>query len=308
MLESDAAKQSRLEARLSMPLTINAGPRQSDRAPSSADRVAALRAHIESRMAVVEVEAFPFPHMVIEDIFPADVYRQILELNPFRENRGSEWLKPEQSLNVSARTPYASRKQLDLAKEVAFEASLESRALWSDVRRCFTADGWFESLVLAKYPAYFEIRFGELVDHPDFFSLLKRQLFLQRHEPGFVIGPHTDLPTRIFTCIFSFAETEGFEEYGTQLLSHKDPMIRCWGNDHYGAEDFVVRKVAPYRPNNLLLFFKTRQSFHAVRSIDARVPNQRYGMQFQLHEPAGGLFKDLSAPQLMRFQRDPQPS
>jgi hypothetical protein len=132
---------------------------------------------------------------------------------------------------------------------------------------------------------------------------MQSQLFVQRHEPGFCIGPHTDLPTRIFTCIFSFADREGFDEYGTQLLAHRNRLVRCWGTDHYAADDFVVRKLVPYRPNNFLLFFKTRHSFHAVAAIDEHVPNQRYGMQFQFHEPPEGVFRDLSAPQLMHFPR-----
>ena len=61
----------------------------------------------------------------------------------------------------------------------------------------------------------------------------------------------------------------------------------------------MVRKVVPYRPNNFLLFFKTRHSFHSVRPIDGAVPNQRYGMQFQLYEPGTGVFTDLSEPDLL---------
>jgi hypothetical protein len=109
--------------------------------------------------------------------------------------------------------------------------------------------------------------------------------------------------TRVFTCIFSFAEREGFEEYGTELLAHKDKLVRCWGNDHYKPDDFVVKKIAPYKPNNFLLFFKTRQSFHSVKAITNDVPNQRYGMQFQFYEPAGGVFKDLSVPDLMMIKQ-----
>jgi hypothetical protein len=103
----------------------------------------------------------------------------------------------------------------------------------------------------------------------------------------------------VFTCIFSFAEKPGFEEFGTQLLTHRDPLARCWGDAHHGMDDFTVAGTAEYRPNNFLLFFKTRQSFHAVKTISADVPNSRYGMQFQCYEPRGGLFRDLSRPDLM---------
>jgi hypothetical protein len=171
------------------------------------------------------------------------------------------------------------------------------------------AGDWFARLVVEKYPDYFQLRFGDLLNENDFYALMQTQLFLQRHEPGFRIGPHTDLPTRIFTCIFSFAERDGFEEYGTQLLAHKDRLVRCWGADHYRDSDFVVRKVVPYRPNAFLLFFKTRHSFHAVAPISEHVPNQRYGMQFQFHEPVGGVFHDLSVPDLMDFpRRTPSPA
>jgi len=262
-----------------------------------------LRRHIENRFERAELQHSPFPHIVIGDFFPADVYAGILRFSPFRNNAGTEWLPPEESSNVSARTPYFARKQIDLATASGFEASPEATAFWARLRETFLAGNWFERLVVAKHEAYFRLRFGDLVDDEDFYSLMCRELFVQRHEPGFLIGPHTDLPTRIFTCIFSFAEREGFDDYGTQLLAHKDRLVRCWGTDHHTAQDFVVRKLVPYRPNNFLLFFKTRHSFHSVAAVDEHVPNQRYGMQFQFHEPQGGVFRDLSEPDLMEFRR-----
>lgn len=186
-------------------------------------------------------------------------------------------------------------------------ADEEEQSFWEPIKSCFLNDHWFERLVFNKYREYFTIRFGELVESEDFFELFKKEFFLQRHEPGYYIGPHTDVPTRVFTCIFSFADRNGFEEYGTQLCSPKDRMVRCWGNNHYAPEDFIVEKVAPYKPNNFLLFFKTRQSFHAVKAIDDRVPNQRYGMQFQFYEPSRGLFTDLSEPDLFVTKHHKKP-
>jgi hypothetical protein len=270
---------------------------------STGDDIGALRRHIEAQFAGAELHHSPFPHVVVSDFFPADVYADILRFNPFRANAGAQWLPPNASSNVSARTPYFARKQIDLGTGVLFDGPPAATAFWTRIRDAFLAGNWFERLVFAKHETYFRLRFGDLVDDDDFFSLMCTQLFLQRHDPGFHIGPHTDLPTRIFTCIFSFADRDGYEEYGTQLLAHEDRLVRCWGKDHYSPEDFVVRKLVPYRPNNFLLFFKTRQSFHSVAAIDDTVPNQRYGMQFQFHEPQGGVFRDLSEPELMQFPR-----
>lgn len=264
--------------------------------------ISELRRHIEEKFAAASMEAYPFPHLIIENFLPAEVYARVQEFNLFKRNRGREWQSQQTSSNVSGRTPYYARKQINFHANDAFEAKDEEARFWGEIAACFLADHWFESVVLGKYRDYFLVRFGEIVERPDFFSLFRKELFLQRHEPGYYIGPHTDIPTRVFTCIFSFAERSGFEEYGTQLLSHKDPLVRCWGLDHYPADDFVVRKVAPYKPNNLLLFFKTRHSFHSVKAIDEKIPGQRYGMQFQLYEPRGGVFRDLSAPELMHVQ------
>jgi hypothetical protein len=263
----------------------------------------ALRKHIEAKIKEAPLERSPFPHLIIQNFFPEETFDRILSYNPFKQNRGVEWLSTKRSKEVSSHTPYYARKQINFHVGQPFDAAPEERAFWDELTQCFLGDDWFTRVVYEKFPDFFNLRFGDLIDEPNFWGMLNRELFLQRHEPGYYIGPHTDIPTRVFTCIFAFADRPGFEEYGTELLSPKNPMDRCWGSDHYPPEGFDVKKVAPYAPNNFLLFFKTRQSFHAVRAIDETVPNQRYGMQFQLYEPVGGLFNDLSTPDLMHVRR-----
>ena len=267
------------------------------------DSLESLRQHIERSFETASVETSPFPHLIIEDFFPEDVYRQILDYNPFKTNVGEEWLEKGKSAQVSSRTPYYARKQINFHANQPFNAPEDQREFWDELKGCFLGDNWFPDLVRKKYPEYFRLRFGDLVNDEDFTGLFRRELFLQRHEPGYYIGPHTDIPTRVFTCIFAFATGSGFEEYGTQLLAPKDRMERCWGSDHYSPDKFELKKLAPYTPNNFLLFFKTRHSFHSVRDINETVPNQRYGMQFQFYEPPAGLFKDLSAPEIMLVRR-----
>ena len=262
-----------------------------------------IRSHIENKIAEAVLEESPFPHLIIENFFPDDIYEKLVEYNPFKRNHGEEWLAKSRSAEMSSATPYYARKQINFHKNQAFDAPEDQQAFWNEVKGCFLDDDWFPELVVKKYPAFFRLRFGDLVDDADFPELFRRELFLQRHEPGYYIGPHTYIPTRVFTCIFSFARTEGFEEFGTELLAPKDRMERCWGSDHYAPEAFELKKVAPYKPNNFLLFFKTRHSFHAVRSIDDTVPDERYGMQFQFYEPQEGLFTDLSTPDLMHVRR-----
>lgn len=262
-----------------------------------------LREHIERKLAEATLVKHPFPHLIIEDFFPKDVFEKLLEYSPFKKNSGVEWMDREASADVSGQTPYYARKQINFHRGQKFEAPAEQMAFWNALKSEFLAETWFETAIVRKYEEYFQLRFGDLIHEPDFVDLFTKEFFLQRHEPGYYIGPHTDIPARVFTCIFSLAAREGFEEFGTNLLAPKDRMDRCWGNDHYPPEDFEIVKVAPYKPNNFLLFFKTRQSFHSVSAITEDVPNQRYGMQFQFYEPSGGLLRDRSAPDLMKVIR-----
>lgn len=259
-----------------------------------------IRRHIESRLSAIKIEKFPFPHAEVDDFFPSDVYEKILQYNPFKKNIGVEWISKASAKAIKTETPYYARKQINFHHGQEFAGDAEEKEFWQIIKSTFLQDNWFENLIYSKYADYFDIRFGELVQEPNFFGRLHKELFLQRHDSGYYIGPHTDVPTRVFTCIFSFADRPGFEEFGTQIVRHHDPLARCWGHDHYRPDEFEVVKTASYKPNNFFLFFKTRQSFHAVKAIDDTVPNQRYGMQFQLYEPHGGLFNDLSEPNIMR--------
>lgn len=265
-----------------------------------------LRLHIEQKFRDAPLLHLPFPHLIIEDFFPLAVYQSLLAANPFPNNVGAEWISAAEAPTKTT-TPYWARKQINFHLNQVFQAAPEHLAFWEAIQQSFLGDDRFANLVIAKYPEFFLLRFGELAATRGFAALLLKGFFLQRHEPGVYIGPHTDIPTRIATCIFSFADSPGFEEYGTQLCVHRNPLVRWWGNDHHKPDDFVVRKVAHHQPNNLLLFFKTRQSFHAVKVIDATVPNQRHGMQFQLYEPPRSLFQDLSEPDLMVPKLNRQP-
>jgi hypothetical protein len=266
-----------------------------------------IRAHVEKKLSESSIEKSPFPYLIISNFFPDDVYEKIMEYNLFKNNAGEEWRSKGSSAYVSSKTPYYARKQINFHNNVAIEGSEAQKQFWQNITDCFLGDTWFPDLVRKHYPEYFELRFGDITKDHDFSKLFTTELFLQRHEPGYYIGPHTDIATRVFTCIFAFAEKHGFEQFGTELLVPNDRLERCWGNDHYAPDKFKVVKVAPYAPNNFLLFFKTRHSFHSVKAIDETVPNQRYGMQFQFYEPSGGLFKDLSVPDIMHVKQKKPP-
>lgn len=260
--------------------------------------VSELRAHIAAKLENQAVTVFPTPHLVIPSFFPEDVFAGIMKFNPFQANRGKEMVDPKAMKKVRQDTPYDRRKQIDIERE-QFSAGAEGKRFWTVVSEALMGGDWLAKQVYKLYPPFFDLRFGEAVLSPTFFGQLRRKLVLQRHDPGFRIGPHTDAPHRVFTCIFAFADGPGYEEYGTEFVRPRDPLVRCWGDLHHNREEFEVVNVANYARNSFLVFFKTRHSFHSVKPLVAGIPNDRYGAQLSYYEPSGGLFRDLSRPDMM---------
>jgi len=252
-----------------------------------------IRRHIEGKLADAHVELYPFPHLIVEKFFPEPVFEDMIRLNLFKTNPGVDWISRDHIAKTGNTTPYDHRKQINFHGGGSLDCGEEAREFWRGIKETFLGDSWFPKLVYGLFPQYFAIRFGEAIFQENFWSKFKPELFLQRHEPNYYIGPHTDIASRVFTVIFSLAARNGFEEYGTQLLRHRDPYARSSGKVHHDFDNFEVVKTAEYKPNNFLLFFKTTHSFHAVKTILPDVPDQRYGMQYQFYEPQGGLFTEL---------------
>jgi hypothetical protein len=267
-----------------------------DSTPHSAAHVECIRAHFAGELAGATLHLSPFPFLVLPAALPDDVYADVLRHNPFATQPG---------VAFSAAAPWMSRVRYEHAFDKRFDIPLGPGStavapVWDAIGSAFGSGTWLYDLLVERFPEYFALRFGDATRLPEFWDRLDRRVYLQRHEPGFYIHAHTDVPNRVATLIFSFADQEGFDHCGTQLLAPKDPLERCWGNDHYPVERFDVVDIAPYRPNSCLVFFKTRHSFHAVSPEAAEAPNGRFGMQVQIYEPANGALIDLSEPDLVR--------
>lgn len=257
--------------------------------------IESARAYIGGRIDAAEFEYVPFPHLIIENFFPAEIYEQVLRLNPFRLAGGEEWISREKAAKAVTSTPFWMRKQLNLPLEENQVSDVEVNEFWRNISVLFHDRDWFFEVLKRKIKEYLFFRYGPLFTDDDFRSFFNIQTFLQRHDAGYFIGPHTDIPTRVATCIFSFAENTGFEEFGTELCAPVDRLVRCSGRTHHSYDGFKVAKLAPYRPNNFLLFLKTPHSFHAVKKMDLELPNSRFGMQIQIYEKDNGIFRDLTA-------------
>jgi aryl-alcohol dehydrogenase-like predicted oxidoreductase len=297
LTRAELGKIDRLVGRT--PVAKATPPAASEVAEAIDPRIAELRHHIRRKLLVTPTALFPFPHMIIEHFFPKEVYENILRFNLFQWNDGVPWfsdfVEEQPRFNKVNSTPYQRRTQIYIDRLEETSCPPEALDFWKMIGGVFSGD-WFPRLVESRYPEYFAFRYGENVLRDDFWDRCRSMLFVQRHEADYFLGPHTDLPGRIFTCIFSFPETAGFEQHGTQLLRYRAPYVVANGHRHFDFDEFETVKTAEYKPNNFLLFFKTAHSFHCVNRLPDGIVSQRYGMQFQFHEPSQGLLRDLEAP------------
>src|SRR5262249_53293168 len=180
-------------------------------------KIEALREWMAARFEVASLEYLPFPHLIVERFFPDDVYEMILQRNPFRLAEGAEWKTTAEASTMQTETLFWLRKQFRLPIEPTLLDNRETGEFWRSIYDVFHGEDWFFRLVAARFETYLLLRFGSLVREPDFRSLFTIDHFLQVHDLGYSIGPHTDVPTRVLTAIFSFADQAGFDQYGTEF-------------------------------------------------------------------------------------------
>lgn len=287
---------------------LRLAPTKNDQSPTDAIPSLAqeIRAHFVERVRVTPIEHSPFPHMVIESALPDHVYRRILENAEKSEMMTESFGDPTWTEKLRFKTYFQSRFQTHLAKRA--ENPEDDQTLWAAMDAVFRDATFLAGILDIALPNYLSIRFGDARFSEGFWERFKSEAFTQRHEPGYRLEAHTDIPTRVATMIFSFAQNADFEDAGTALLRPKDPLQVCSGNLHHPMDGFTTVKIAPYRPNTALLFFKTRHSWHSVSPDAHLAPNGRYGMQVQFYEPDGGVLQDLSEPDLLRNKQFKSPS
>ncbi len=262
----------------------------------------AIRAHFSRRLESAELEMWPFPHLYLTEVLPPEVYDAALENNPFIVDPGVAFGDPSWTSKLQFKAYYEHRYQHELNPE----SRMSQDQPWAMIGDAFADPSWLGPVLRDRFPTFFDLRFGDIdaIEEREsdggFWSSLHTRTFTQRHEPGYRLEAHTDIPSRIATCIFNFPPAAGYENAGTTLLEPRDPRLRCWGNGHYDIAAFDVVTTVPYAPNTCLVFFKTRHSWHSVAPEAALVPGGRLGMQVQLYEPDTGALTDLSAPDLIR--------
>jgi hypothetical protein len=247
-----------------------------------------IAAHVSRAVAAAPLHADPFPHVVIDDWLPADVYRTVVSAVPAavffadRENRRQQLPVP---------FPLAPAFSQAVWRFVAQE--IVGRVLSDALNEKFRAE-------VRRYIATFCPGFAD--DAPLDLHASDGRVLLRR--PGYVIDPHRDPKWGFVTGLIYLARDGDNEAYGTSLYRVRGEVEAPNAKPFYVPPDRCeLVKAVPFKPNTLLAFLNSAGAHGASIPADAQPANlERYVYQFRLG-PDARRIKQLLA--LMPEERRP---
>src|SRR4051812_46029802 len=230
-------------------------------------------------IAVAEINTEPFPHIVIDEIFPETYYREILRHLPSQEL-------------LSIPNKFGMMK-ID-NDDPSFQALSETtRDFWSEFDNVVKPP--ICAALLQRYLPYgaekLSLTFGEDADRPDLSTFAPEEFrylrgIVQCRTTGARMGAHADKATSLFTYLFYFAPDDSMRPFGTIFYGVRDRAdllqryranrgIRAW---FPACREIELTPCPPleFRQNRLVSYANLPYSLHGA-ATDAAAP--RYSMQ-----------------------------
>jgi hypothetical protein len=229
------------------------------RPPRTSDEWRVLH-HVQERIASAQLELDPFPYVVVDDVFPADYYQQMLAQFPSPEH-----MRPLHETGRVGRGAYEERHAVLFEDHDFARLPGETATFWRSLAHWMYSDPFANSFV-SRFAEALLPRMDRIVEAEGKITVKGDALLVQDHT-RYAIGPHTDAPHRLVTFLFYLPSNDSMRELGTSIYRPKDPAFTCWGGPHHPFDLFEKVRTVEYLPNRLLAFPKTERSFHGVERI-----------------------------------------
>ena len=104
-----------------------------------------IRQHLGQAVENARLELYPFPHMLMENVWPDDIYEQIQKQNLLDKyaEQAKLWLEKHTSTNPQ----YKIRKQIDLHEIKQATNNDEAHQFWRTIYDAILQDGWYLKLI-----------------------------------------------------------------------------------------------------------------------------------------------------------------
>lgn len=214
----------------------------------------AAELHLAYKIGNVPFSQFPFPHFYLNDVFPADYYRQLLQNLP-----DPAAMRPIEE--VRAIKGYKERFVLGLDPQSIATLPENKRAFWLEFAGWFLS-GRLRALVMRRFETFISQRLAGRTG----FEFYDEALLVQ-DVTNYKLGPHTDALHKVVTVLFYLPPDDSQRHLGTSIYLPNDPKFRCQGGPHHRRENFSLLHTNPFLPNSMFAFFKTDNSFHGVEPV-----------------------------------------
>jgi hypothetical protein len=240
----------------------------------------AIRAHVERCIESAVLCEQPFPHMILEELFPPAFYEAVRDgIPPVELFDGSD--NKQRIVVPFDMAPAFSRRVWGFLLERVIDGVIGPAVI-----RKFRAPlgDWFESA----WPG----QSRELLGSRIHLQSTDGRILLRRR--GYVITPHRDPRWGWITCLLYLARPGDRTDWGTQLYEVDEhveatSVAPLW----IRQEQCRLVKDVPFRPNSALVFLNSRGAHGASIPADAEPPDlERYVYQFRIG-PTGTSIRRL---------------
>jgi hypothetical protein len=262
----------RLEARIDQVMEVyRADARYAARLQALPDKLIGTRviAHVRAAVERAPLELDPFPHIVVDDLLPDDVYAEVVSAMPDVVFFKRENVTRQQMQVPFTFAPAYSQAVWDFFYEQVIEAALLPAIV---AKFAPTLDAF-----VARYWPALGTWAGAGID----LQVTNSRLLLRR--PGYEIKPHRDPRWAFFTSIIYLQKRGATHQYGTQLYRMKQER-EAMHNSPFWVEydECVFVKDVPAGRNRVLTFLNSTGVHAASVPADAPADLQRFIYQVQM--------------------------
>jgi hypothetical protein len=207
--------------------------------------------HIVDAIDHAPEEKIPFFHLRLQDVFPSDLYAQLLQLMP----------EPSDYRMMSGRTKrstriyegVSTRTKMDLLPEYIYHLPSEKRHYWDLVSKAICSDE-VQAAFIARFSTYLTVRHGAVLSKEK-----KRPFYLVptlvRDISGYKVKIHTDTHWKAITIQIYLPPDNSISEVGT-VFHARNP-----------EQTFERITRMPFVPNSGYAFAVDKNTYHSVDEV-----------------------------------------
>ncbi len=222
-----------------------------------------------ARIKAAAIRREPFPHVLIEEIFPPDFYAEMMQ----RKMPDSCYTPLVETGRVGGGYSAARLCFMPDRAEAAGQDS-DNAQFWSEFIATYQ-----DNVFLKAWLALFEPDIMKRVfEEPERFPIEKGkievggEMFLMRDKQTYGLKPHMDSALKAISALFYLPADDSGVMMGTSLYvpDSVDAIVER-GSHAKSGRHFVHVATIPYKPNTVFAFPNVMPSFHGVEPLDQPV-------------------------------------